>query len=427
MNIVNLTYLDEVTKYIADTTVIKTKLYPKVEKALNNSSTVNKYKKILNNFISNRVTDLYDTLPCSRLLCSEKEMDLLFEALNIDKKDVTEIISETYYGPVANFNPLAAKHEFTIVQLMVIRYFFLKNMKKELDLSLIYFSFSGKFYPSIHFRSYPTTLPVKHVMEYVINNCLSKKFNIVAYGSILESIKAIAETWLNSYKDKLKKCDDEDCVYLIQQLHSRIGSFTKNIAEEYYKVYENKDLYMNYTSDNYNADDYHISDNDVLKVQRIVERTMTRISSNGADYRTCKQCSDENITTNEFQNIITAILSDRELIIEIKELLGLMVSTYFNANSNNRDVTDISFLTYSIASKPNAKQKEILRQKEIIESWLSEKSPAYLKRRSRLATKNSYERAIRMYFALTIHNANRFKGLTGTDDIKVDNSLKKIK
>lgn len=402
----NLIYLNE--SYTPDTSAIKKDLYPMVETALKKSSTINNYKKLISNFISTRTEDLYDTLPCSRLLCGETDMDLLFNILNIAKSDVTNIINHTYYGPVPNFNPLAAKHEFTVTQLCVIRYFFLKNMKKELELSLIYLSFSGKFYPSLHYRSYPNVLPVRHIMEYVINNRLSKKFNIVAYGSVMEAIKSISITWLDSYKDRFKKFEDEDCVYLIQQLHSRIGSFTKNIAEEYYKVYDSKDNYFNYSSDNYNSDDFHISDNDTLKVQRVVEKTMSKINSSGIDYRACKQCSDENITTNEIQNIIQAILSDRDLILEIKELLGLMVSTYFaSTDSRNKDVTDISFLTYSIASKPNAKQKEIVRQKEIIEGWLSDKSPAYLRRRSRIATKNSYERAVRMYFALAIHNANR--------------------
>lgn len=407
-----LGYLYEAIQYTADTVAIRTKLYPIVEKAFSNNGTINKYKKLLSQFISKRSEDLYDTLPCSRLLCGDLDMDPIFDIVGISKKEVKDIIESTYYGKISNFNPKAAQHEFTVIQLMIIRYFFLKNMRKELELSMIYLSFSGKFYPSVHFRSYPTTLPVKHVMEYVINNRLSKKYNIVVYGSVMEAIKSIAVTWIDSYKQRFKQCDDEDVVYLIQQLHSRIGSFTKNIAEEYYKVYENKELYMNYTSDNYNADDYHISDNDTLKVQRIVEKTVSKLTSSGVDYRACKQCSDENITTNEFQNIMTSILSDRDLIIEIRELLGLMISTYFQSNTN-KDVSDISFLTYSIASKPNAKQSEILRQKELIENWLCDKSPAYIRRRSREATKNSYERAIRMYFALAIHNSNRSHSLSG--------------
>ena len=70
-------------------------------------------------------------------------------------------------------------------------------------------------------------------------------------------------------------------------------------------------------------------------------------------------------------------------------------------------VANVAFITYCMAPKPNAKQKEIVRQKEIIEDLLVNNSKVYIRRKSRLATKNSYERAMRLYFGLSIHNANR--------------------
>ena len=82
-----------------------------------------------------------------------------------------------------------------------------------------------------------------------------------------------------------------------------------------------------------------------------------------------------------------------------------MIALYYETGKN--DLTDINFITFTIAPKPNAKQKEIVRLKTIIEEWLSESGTAYVRRRSRLATKNSYERAVKLYFALVIHNSNR--------------------
>ena len=38
----------------------------------------------------------------------------------------------------------------------------------------------------------------------------------------------------------------------------------------------------------------------------------------------------------------------------------------------------------------NSKNQNIIRQKEIIEGWLCENSQAYIRRRSREATKNNY-------------------------------------
>lgn len=402
---INRIILEAISNYVSDTHAIRTKLWPIIEDAMDKTSTRSAYKKLINEFISARAEDLYDTVPCSRLLCSETEMDKLFDVLKIKKEDVRQIISETYYGPVDNFNPLAAKHEFTITQLMLVRYFLLKGMKKECELAMIHLAFSGKFYPSLHYRSYPTVVPVRHVMEYVVNNCLSKKYDLTTYGNIIGAVKSVSVTWADTYKDRFKRLEDEDVVYLVQQLHSRIGSFMKNIATEYYKVYEDKDSYIAYSSDSYDADDFHLADNDTLKVGRCTEKAMNSINSNGVEYRICKMCSDSNITPNECRAVIESIVQQKENIPTIKELISLMISLYFA--TGERDVTDIKFITYTIAPKPNAKQREIVRMKEIIEDWLCESGTAYIRRRSRIATRNSYERAVRMYFALVIHNSNR--------------------
>lgn len=392
-------------KYEANTSAIKKKLWPMVEAALDKPAVRTAYKKLINDFISLRTEYLYDTLPCDRLLCSELEMDKLFDVLKIKKNEVKDIIDKTYYGPVDNFNPLAAKHEFTVTQLLVIKYFMQNKMKKDCDLAVIHLAFSGKFYPSVHYRSYPTVTPVRHIMEYVVNNKLSKKFDLTIHGNVIGAVKSVANTWLTTYTDRLRKCEDEDVVYLIQQLHSRVGSFTKNIATEYYEAYEDKDLYISYSSDSFDSEDFHLADSDTLKVGRCTETAINAINSNGVEYKICKMCSSTDITPNECKAVIESIVSEKENIPEMKELISLMISLYFS--TGERDVSNINFITYTISPKPNAKQKEILRTKEIIENWLCESGTAYMRRRSRIATRNAYERAVRMYFALVIHNSNR--------------------
>ena len=391
--------------YNANTSAIKIKLWPIVKSAMDKPNIKTAYKKLVNDFISNRADALYDTIPCDRMLCSEAEMDKLFDVLKIKKSDATEAIAATYYGGIKNFNPLAAKHEFTITQLLIIKYFTEAKMKKETELAIIHLAFSGKFYPSVHYRSYPTVVPVRHVMEYVVNNRLTKKFDLTSYGSVLGAIKSVGLTWAETYDKRLKDLADEDIVYLIQQLHSRVGSFVKNIAIEYYEAYEDKDLYIAYSADSYDSDDFHLADNDTLRIDRITEKTVNHINSAGIDYRTCKLCSTTDITPNEVKAVIESIIGSKENVYTIKELISLMISLYFA--TGEKEVSDIKFVTYTIAPKPNAKQKEILRMKEIIESWLCESGTAYMRRRSRIATRNAYERAVRMYFALTIHNCNR--------------------
>ena len=139
-------------------------------------------------------------------------------------------------------------------------------MQKELELATIYLSFSGKFYPSIHYSSFPKVEPnqYRHIMEYVVNNKLTNKFDLKIHGSVLGAVKSIGLTWINSYEDLFKTSDDEDIVYLIQQLHNRIKSFMKNIATLYYETYDNKDSYLTYDSDNLDEDSYRLADNDSL-------------------------------------------------------------------------------------------------------------------------------------------------------------------
>lgn len=401
-NIKNL--LEVAVKYDDTTTAIRDKLWPLVKEAMDKSSVRSAYKKNINDFIAARAEDLYDTIPCSRLICSEAEMDKLFDALKIKKSVVTDVIKQTYYGNEDHFKPLAAKHEFTVTSILIIKYFLENNMKKDCELAVTYLAFSGKFYPSLHYSSYPI-VPARHIMEYVVNNRLSKKFDLITYGSIFGTIKSVGNTWVDTYKEKFKTLLDRDIVYVIQQLHSRIGSFMKNIATEYYDVYEDKDSYIAYSSDSFDDDNFHLADSDTLKVSKYTEKTVNNINTNGVDYRICKMCSDNNITPNECKAVIESIIGNRENIYTMKELISLMISLYFA--TGEKDITDIKFITYTIAPKPNAKQKEIVRMKEIIEDWLCESGTAYIRRRSRIATKNSYERAVRMYFALVIHNSNR--------------------
>ncbi len=392
-------------KVNADTSAIKNELYPLVKESMDKSITRNKYKKVVNDFIANRATALYDTLPCDRIICTESEMDKLFIALGIDKKIVKEVINNTYWGPIDNFRPLACKHEYTILMMAVVRYFLIEEKDRKMaELSMLYLSFSGKFYPSLHYRSYPTVTPVRHIMEYVVNNTLSKKFDLTTYGSVFGAVKSVGCTWLDTYKDRFKEFTDEDIWYLVQQLYSRIGSFIKNIATEYYDAYENGD-YIAYSSDSYDPDDFHLADSDTLKISKYTEKTMNKINSTGIDYKLSKACSNQDITPNEVKAVIESIIGNRDNIPEIKELIGLMIALYFA--TGERDLSNIKFITFTVAPKPNAKQKEIIRMKEIIENWLCESGTAYMRRRSRDATRNSYERAVRMYFAVTIHNAIR--------------------
>lgn len=390
------------------TSAIKNQLYPLVAKSLEKN--MKKYKEALSRFVSNRTKELYDTAPCDRMIFTKADADDMFNALGISSEQVSAVLANTYYGDIqlSDFCK-AAKDELTILAITIVRYFVVNNKDKDAELASLYLAFSGKFYPSIHYKSYPKVQPseYRYVMDYVVNNVLTNKYDLKRTGSVIGAITCIVDTWLDAYKSQFKDFADDDIVYIIQQLHSRMSAFMKNIAQEYYKAYENKDReYMAFDSDDLSEDNYHLADSDSMRAERIAEKTISYMNTSGVDYNVCLMAADNNVRTSEIRSIIEGIVSDPENLPEIQELIRLIITQYF-IHSKTKDVSDISFITFSIAPKPNSKDKDVIRSKEIIENWLNETSPAYRKRKSRPATRSSYYKSVFTYFTLMIHNANK--------------------
>lgn len=386
------------------TRVAVNKIYPIVEKSLQKNTQA--YKKNVQEFIKDRSKDLYDIVPVRRIPFGSEDIDSFFKAMKIDKNDITQCLSETYYWNM-NFNPRAAKDEFTMTMMMVIRYFLLKNKQTDAEISTIYLAFSGKFYPSIHSQKFKIP-PEKyrHIMEYVLNNVLTQKYDLKREGSVFGAVRSICRTWLRTYTPKFKNPDDEDVADMIQQLHGRIKSFLGNIAAAYYDTYEKRDSYFAYASDSNDQDSFRIADNDSLLAERCVENAMNWITTKQVDYKLCKWASDKNVKVDEIKSIIESIQEDSDNLLLIREMMQLIIADYFST-SKNKDVTSYEFINKSIVAKPNSKNKYVIRQKEIIEYFLDENSPAYRKRKSRPDTKSSYYKSILTYYVLVINESNK--------------------
>lgn len=386
------------------TKVAINKIYPIVEKSLQTNTPA--YKKNLQEFIKDRSNDLYDIVPVRRIPFGSEDIDSFFKAMKIDKNEITQCLSETYYWNM-NFNPRAAKDEFTMTMMMVIRYFLLKNKQTDAEISTIYLAFSGKFYPSIHSQKFKIP-PEKyrHIMEYVLNNVLTQKYDLKREGSVFGAVRSICKTWLRTYTPKFKNPDDEDVADMIQQLHGRIKSFLGNIAAAYYDTYEKRDTYFAYASDSNDQDSFRIADNDSLLAERCVENAMNWITTKQVDYKLCKWASDKNVKVDEIKSIIESIQEDSDNLLLIREMMQLIIADYFSI-SKTKDVTSYEFINKSIVAKPNSKNKYVIRQKEIIEYFLDENSPAYRKRKSRPDTKSSYYKSILTYYVLVINESNK--------------------
>lgn len=406
---------DYVTSYIPEpdilleaakgTSAIKTKLYPVIEKLMDKNK--NAYRKAVSKAIEKRQKDLFDIAPMNNIFWTEYDNQEFYKAIQIDTTVIRAAIDQTYYASISAFNPRSAKDEFTVMQMCIIRYWIMKNQPRDLELAIGILIISGKFYPSAFHMSYPTVAPAEYreIMVYAVNNELSNKFDLKQTGSLFTSLRNLGNTCFNSYTDMMKKFTDEDVVYVIQQVQTRLRSFMKNIAEVYYDCYENKN-YITFDSDNFNEDEYRLADNDALKVERYVEITMRVINTTKVDYALCKAASSDLVSTEETKAIIEYILNDRENLKEVRELVRLMVNSYIS-QSKDKDIHNINFITYTISPKPNSKDPNYIRQKQIITGFLERSPSSFNRRRTRIATENAYYRAVYMYFARLIYDSNK--------------------
>ena len=387
-----------------NTTAILKTAYPECEKKIQKN--LSKYKKWVSDFMAARIKQLYSNMPTEQIYFTATDRDNFFKATGIDITIIRNAIKNTYYGSIANFNPRYAKDECTIAMLCLVRYFNKKNSPKELDFALITLSFSGKMYPSLWYRSFPTAPPQEHIMDYVVNNMCSAKFDIVREGNVIGAVRSQAKTWLNTYQDRFNRFNDDDVQYLVQQLHNRIGSFIINLATLYYDAYENKNLYITYDSDDMSEDNYHLADSDIMKLERIVSTTMEYMATHDVNYKLCKVASNNDVKMDELKDIIANILANPDNTPLIREYITLMVATFFQ-QSSKKEVMDIDFVTYSIKPKPNSKDKYIVREKELLDQILINNSEHFQRRRRREATQAAYYRSINSYFALAIQEAQK--------------------
>ena len=107
------------------TSAIITDIYPIIEKGL--SKHLTSYRKNIQLFFQRRAKSIYDVAPYDRMYYGEEDRNEFFRSIQVNKRDITKGLTNTYYWGIQSFNPRAAKDELTIAVMMCIRYFILHH------------------------------------------------------------------------------------------------------------------------------------------------------------------------------------------------------------------------------------------------------------------------------------------------------------
>lgn len=384
------------------TSVIVNKIYPVVEgKIAHRTSQV---KTCIGNFITKNYSFLYAAAPYDRYPFLADDFNAFWKAIDLKEIEIDSLLKECYFYNLPDFNPRAAKSAFVAAVMMCIRYFLKKKDRKNAELLTAYLAFSGQFYVSIHSGMFKYKVN-KEAMEYVINYKMNDKFDLKKLGNVYSAVNNICTTWLSTYEKDLvsSTLDDDEYRLLIQQLHDREKAFLKNISRLYLEARENEE-YMNYTIDNRDPDNFKLNDNNSSRNDKYVEATIHLMTTTDVDYKFCGMVCDQNVKKDEVKAVMTSIFHNKENIPELREAIDIIISDY-QAAYPNESIHSTKFLTYAMTTKPNSKDKNMLRLRELIVKWLDANSVDYVRRKSRKGTAVSYYKMVLKMLVLYINKA----------------------
>ena len=390
-------------EYIIPDQVIVENIYPMVDATMGKK--YNSLKSCIERFVHARHEQLYDYAPVDRIYFRKNDVDDFFRSIDVKEKDVTDILPQLYYWKADELQ--ACKDEYSLTCMMTLRWL-LKNRPNDktlIELTGIYFAFSGKIYASCHYNFWKHYTPKREIMDYVVNYMLSNKFDLVKTKSLWGAIRNLVLTWLERYGEELAgDITDERVVYIVHQIYNRVYAFLKNIATAYYKAVEDKS-YMNAESDNYDEDKYRVANNDSTVIASITEKTMTYFTTSKVNISICYNVAGSGVDPYDIKAIIETILSSNDSLDDLRFVINTLLTDFRNQYPDAKDLTGPKFIAHSITMKPNTKDKNIIAMKNIILNWLNT-SDKYKSIKTQ-ATKNNYYKAILSYIAITVNMANK--------------------
>lgn len=367
-------------------------IYPILEK--NFPSNSNLHQLDIRKFIDKNNEILFAAGPTLRLYFYDEERDRIFNYIGLRKLQINDIIKKdkTVESSWMFMTP------FNLSMVLIIRYYMMNNMKKQMENSILFLALS--FYSSLHYRQfrYP---PNENIMNYTLNH-LSNKFKLKQFGTLIESIKSTALTSHENYIEYLKIGTDVLLNTYLLGLHTRLSGFIKNIAEEYYKN-QQEGNYINLEGDDYSEENYHIADNDSFIINRLSDNVTSKIVTKGIDYKLVKLSANIcNISVNGLQKSLQEIVYKKDK--EFKVLVSAIIQLYLLDKKNTSEsISSKRFIDYclQIYVKSNTNDENIIKIKEILDNWLTECSPTYLKT-NRAATKSNLRKSVYMYLVFCI-------------------------
>lgn len=338
----------------------------------------------------------------------------LFKATGIEEEEMDAAVKELKDFIKQNCKSLGVMPPdfvnttgFRVLLILVMRFYLERGDDEKLGEVCAFYAYS-MFY-TIFYNYFRNLKPRPETMVYAINN-MSSKFKIRQEGTVDGMLRYSVKLCANTYASRIMDCTDQDVIYVIGQIKSRMRDFIKNIKNAYVEADKNKDAIFSSKpilnggedGDEANIIDRRSTSSDVIRTATIYTN---KFFKNQPDAEIVKIVSVVNeVSRQEITNSLDLLRRDPQRIPEVQKYLEAVFYLYLGeSQSNLTSIHSKNFLTTmdKVYRKGNSKDPNILLIKKYINEWLTLVSPVYRETRNG-GTINGLRRAIYQYFAFFI-------------------------
>lgn len=379
-------------------TSITDALYPKVQKALSNPDNLLKYKKDLDRYMAANTDKYFICGPGMRPVFTDTHKQSYLDNIGLTSADVKKAIKDSKHIGT-NWNIM--NDPFNTANALATRYFAEKKNKEYIKWSQWYLLIA--LYPSLHYKYFKYNTN-EACMAYTINN-MSDKFKIRQLKSLWATLCDLIEIAYNLHEERILTGKDIAYVKYVQDVHTRINSLLKNIADKYYENYEQQ-KFVETEFESFEEDNYHEANSTSYDIDRLTNNCLTQLILHGSDMKLVEiAAKTSQVSVNELRTCMSKIINDTHkdgIKTVIENILFLFLFNTDGEPHSTRDVGTNTFMIYclQVYKRSNTTNKNVVAIKSTIDGWLIE--TGIVSKKSRTATVLCFKKAFFTFFVMSI-------------------------
>lgn len=229
-------------------------------------------KEYIRQFYTDNVESLTSDGFTKRIVFGANKKSSILEIYGVDPKDWAVIVKQSHILQIGE------QARDLLNQLLVMHYIVTEDP--------VYLKFlSIKLFTSKYYRGFP--IYIKEAKMKAVIDSLSNKFYIKKHGTLDKALDATVNTYKITYANRFNKATDDDIVYIINALATRVGILVRNVQRKYYNAPDNIGFFED--KEIMEKDNKRLTTNDTVVYEQIISTVKTNELTYSFDKATLRQ------------------------------------------------------------------------------------------------------------------------------------------